>query len=117
MRPWALLIALAQTFSKQRGGEDAGFEVGADGDDGAVELVDAQLTQGVLLGGVGPHGVGERTGYGLHHFRVLVDAEDLGVLVDEFQGQGAAEAAQSDDDDGALRSPRAALLGGGLPSQ
>ncbi|GGP37091.1 hypothetical protein GCM10010231_05540 [Streptomyces sindenensis] len=52
---------------QQRGREDAGFEVGADGDDSAVELVDAQLAQGVLLGGVGPHGMGDGSGDGAHH--------------------------------------------------
>ena len=47
---------------QQGGGEDAGLDVGADADDGAGELVDAELAQGLGVGAVGDRRVGELVG-------------------------------------------------------
>ena len=85
---------------EDRGGEDARLDIDADRHDGAFEFVHAQLAEGFLIGGIGPHHVGEFRAHGLHDFLVKVDAEHIGAGCHQFPGDRLAEPTQSDDDDG-----------------
>jgi hypothetical protein len=73
------------------------------------DVGDAELAQGDLVGGVRDGGVGEPVGVLLNDFGVGVDADHLPVLADQFQREGAAEAAEAQNGD--------AVHGRGFPSQ
>ena len=65
---------------------------------GTVELMDGQLSERLLVRGVGLDDVGQPAGQVLDGLRVVVDPEHLGPLGHELEGEGLAEPPQSDDD-------------------
>jgi len=79
--------------------EDAGLDVGADADDGAVELSGADLAQRFLARGVGFHDVREAARVALHDLVVGIDGEDLAAELGQRLGDGPAETPKPEDED------------------
>ena len=104
MRPCCSVTAFAQIdgdlhAEQDRAREDRCLHVGADRHHDAVELVDGELAQRLLLRRVGAHDLGELAVVRLDELLVGVDAEHLGAGGHEFEREGAAEASQPDDGD------------------
>jgi hypothetical protein len=89
-------------LGQQGGGEDAGLQVVADGDDGPVEVADTDLAQRVGVGGVGDDDLPELSGEPLDDVGAAVDGEHLGATTGQFEGECGAEPAEADDGDGLL---------------
>ena len=81
------------------GDQDARLDVGADADDRAGEFVHPELLESLRVGGVGDDGVGEAIAVFLDEPGVGVDAQHVPAAPHQLVGEGAAEAAESDDDD------------------
>jgi len=94
-------------LQQDRRGEDARLQIGPDPDDGPLEVGDAELAQGLLVGGVGDDDVREPVGELLYVVRVGVDAQHLHPVRLELQGERAAEPAQTDHHDLAGKSTAA----------
>ena len=86
-------------LAQRQHGQHARLDVGADPHDGVPELVHAEPAQGVAVRGVRLDDMGEPVRPGLHQLGVLVDAEHVVPEPDQRFGDGAAEAAEADDDD------------------
>jgi hypothetical protein len=78
---------------------------------GDLEVLGAELHQGLGVRGVHLHGVRQPAQRLLDDLRVGVHAEDLVAELDERVGEGGAEASQADHDHLAAR--RGQALGGG----
>ncbi len=84
---------------QHRAGQDRCGDVVSDGDHDAVELVDAELAEGFIPGGIGANHLRELAVHGLDDLLVGVDADDLGAVRHELEGEGAAESSEADDRD------------------
>ncbi len=82
----------------------------ADGDDDAVELVDAELSERFLVGRVGLHHVGKASGEGGNVSFVGVDSKHFDIGVREFERQRRAEPSQADDDSSARAAVAVAVF-------
>ena len=84
---------------EQRGGQDAGLLVVADGDHRALEVVDAERAERIDVGGVGGDHLPELTGQPLDHALPGVDRQHLGADPHQLGRQRRTESPQADDDD------------------
>jgi hypothetical protein len=80
-----------------RGDEDGCLDERADGDDGDLEVLRADLLQRIDVAGVALDGMGDAVGPLLHEFEVLVHGEHLAVEPVQLAGARGAEASESDD--------------------
>ena len=85
---------------QRHGGEQACLHVGADADHRRAAIADAEALQRGGIGGVGLDDLRQAACHLLHELGRLVDAEHLVAHAHERLRHRAAEAAQSDDDDG-----------------
>ena len=104
IRPCLLLMALAQMswhaeLGQREHGQDAGFDVGADADDGAVELGDAELAQRLASVVSACDDVGQLSAQLLHELGFSSMPRTSWPMLDQRVGDGAAEPAEADDDD------------------
>ena len=81
---------------QHRGDQDAGLDVRADGDHGAIELVDAEFAQRVEIGAVGGNHPREMTGQALHQLGRLIDGQHLDTATSQLQRDRTSEAPQPD---------------------
>src|SRR5829696_10506828 len=82
-----------------RGSQNARLDVGADCDHRAIELVNRQLAQGLLVSGVGGDHLGEPAGQRVDQLDVAIDSQYVDVLLHQFQRYRFTEPAESDDND------------------
>ena len=67
--------------------------MGADGDDDALDLLHAQLAQGLWVGGIGCNGLGEVGRFFAHALFAGVDAEDLNPIGHQLMSKRGAKSA------------------------
>lgn len=70
-------------FGESEHGEHAGFDVCTHRDHGAIEVADAELAKGLLVGAVGLDDVGQRVGPLRDQCGVLLDGQDFLAEADE----------------------------------
>ena len=85
-----------------RGDEDGCLDRRADRDDGDLEVLGADLLEGVDVLRIGLHGVGHPLGPLLHEVEALVDREHLAIEAVELAGARGPEPAESDHQDGRI---------------
>ena len=66
------------------GGQDGRLQAGADTQDDSFYLVDAELHQGLLVGGVADGGIGKKAGAFLNQFGIGIHAKDFHAVAGEF---------------------------------
>ena len=85
---------------QQHSDKDAGLDIlVAQGEDGYIVIGDAQLAQGVGVGGVGAHGVGGAAQHTLDFFVVGVDDQHVVAGLEQFGGHADTEPPHSDNTD------------------
>lgn len=85
-----------------RGDQDGCLDRRTDRHDGDLEVLGADLPEGVDVLGIGLHGVGDAVRPLLHELEVVVDREHLAVETVEFARAGGTEPAETDDEDGSV---------------
>ena len=81
------------------GRKDGILQIGADGHDYSLYLIDAELAEGLGVGRIGGHRLGEVRGVFAHVFLLGIDSEDLHSVLHQLASQGRTEPAHANDDD------------------
>ena len=98
---------------EQHGNDAAGFQVGTDGDDGNVEIGDAQLSERLCIGGVSLNGMRDAALNGVHQIGIDIYGQNVRAVFIELFCDAAAEQAQAQYDK--LSVFHVNLLFGGQP--
>lgn len=101
-------------LDEQRRDQDTGFDVAADGDNGAVEVGYTELAERPDVGAVGGHDLGESACQARYPFGGAVDGQYFDAATGQFERDGGAEAAEADQHDGSFLSANDGPLLGGV---